>query len=504
VDPAIAVTICLTGFFAFAAIHYAIQWWLSRGERVLLAFWIQCAMHAVVCMALVSFFRAKTVPDSQAALNRMITIGMPIGIVALHFYACLADRRDRAFRALVTSLIVFVVVWHQWAPLRGTVLALQTMQLPGGVTRLIPVRTPPSASLPLVYLTGAAIQGYGIFVACLIWKRDRTGGVLVAISSAAVLAGIGLGFLIDYAKVRAPYIGPTPHAITVACMALFLSRTYAARGVRLTLALRETQEALASLQAEQRGREEAEAARQTALAALVQAQRQEIASQLAAGVAHDFNNVLNVISVWLSVLLNGSGSPADKEYGHRALVDAQKQGQALSRQLVTLARPEARSLTRFSLDRPILTTVQTLKPAMPHGIELNVDAPATPEVEADEAEVQQVVYNLVLNARDAMSEGGSIQVKAGLETSPIPIGVVGGTLAAGRWATISVVDSGPGIDPSIRDRIFDLFFTTKGPERGTGLGLATVLRIAKNSGGGVVLDTEVGRGTAFKVYFPAA
>jgi signal transduction histidine kinase len=101
-----------------------------------------------------------------------------------------------------------------------------------------------------------------------------------------------------------------------------------------------------------------------------------------------------------------------------------------------------------------------------------------------------------------MPGGGSIRVTAGLETSPIPIGVAGGSLAAGRWATIVVSDSGTGVAPAIRDRIFDLFFTTKGPERGTGLGLATVMRIAKESGGGVALETEAGRGATFKVYLP--
>jgi hypothetical protein len=139
---------------------------------------------------------------------------------------------------------------------------------------------------------------------------------------------------------------------------------------------------------------------------------------------------------------------------------------------------------------------------LPRGLELQVEALAGPEVEADEAEIQQVIYNLVLNARDAMPRGGTILVSAGLKTSPIPLNVVGGSLAAGAWATLTVTDSGSGIDPAIRDRIFDLFFTTKGPERGTGLGLATVLRIAKASGGGVAFETAAVRGATFKLYLP--
>ena len=158
-------------------------------------------------------------------------------------------------------------------------------------------------------------------------------------------------------------------------------------------------------------------------------------------------------------------------------------------------------MTRFALDRPIRDTLVTLSPALLRGIDVQFEAPAAPEVEANETEIQQVVYNLVLNARDAMPRGGTIQVTAGLETSPIPIRVAGGSLAAGTWATVVVKDSGTGIDPAIRDRLFDLFFTTKG-ERGTGLGLATVQRIAKASGGGVAVETDPGPGATFRVYLP--
>jgi two-component system cell cycle sensor histidine kinase/response regulator CckA len=363
----------------------------------------------------------------------------------------------------------------------------------------------------LLYTLVLVVQGFGFVAARAIWKRDRTSAVLLAAGSAAILLGSVLGFLIDFAKVRAPYAGALPHAVFVLCLALLLSREYSARGARvaasernLERSLRETQAALASLQAEERRREHAEGARQTALEALVQAQRAKLAGQLAAGVAHDFNSVLNVISLWSSVMLGDSRSAEDEEKARLGLAEAQQQGQALSRQLMALARPGARTVTRFPLERPIQATVQTLTPALRRGIELRFEAAAAVEVEADETEIRQVIYNLVLNARDAMPEGGSIQVIVGLETSPMPIAVVGGSLAAGRWATLSVIDSGPGIDPAIRDRIFDLFFTTKGPAGGTGLGLATVQRIGKTSGGGVAFETKAGSGTAFRVYLPCA
>jgi signal transduction histidine kinase len=490
VDTLIALNACVAGFFAFSAIHHAVKWWFSRHERVLLVFWIQCVLYTAFSVAIVSYFRATTIGDAQAALERFVTLGVLAHAMVLQLYASLAGRRDRTVRVVVTGALVFLAVLNHWAPLRGTVLELQPMRLPGGSTAFLPIRTPPGLSLALLYLAVVVIQVYGFVATRTLWKRDRVGAALVGVASAAILGGAALGFLVDFAKVHAPYAGALPHASFVLSVALFLSREYAARGARLAASerhlqrsLEETRTALAELQTEQGRRAEAERARQNALHALIQAQRAELAGQLAAGVAHDFNNVLNVISLWSSAQLSESGPPIDKERARRAVADAQRQGQALSRQLVALARPEARSLTRFSLDRSIHRTVQTLTPALPRSIRLRFEASVSPEVEADENEIQQVIYNLVLNARDAMPDGGSIQIATGLEEAATPIGVVGGSLKAGRWATLSVID-------------------TKGPERGTGLGLATVQRIAAANGGGVALETGGGRGAAFKVYLP--
>ena len=231
-DTLITMNAVLAGLFAGAAIHYAVYWWLSRQERILLVFAVQCAVHAVFCLAINSFFRARTIPDAQATLDRVITIGVLTHVLVLQFYAELGGRRDGAFRALLTCALAFLAVLNQWAPLRGTVVELRTMQLPGG-TGLLAIRTPPGASLALLYLLVLAIEGYGFLVAHAIWKRDRSGAILVAIGAAAILAGASLGFLVDYAGVRAPYAGALPHAINVLCVTFFLSREYSARGARV-------------------------------------------------------------------------------------------------------------------------------------------------------------------------------------------------------------------------------------------------------------------------------
>jgi signal transduction histidine kinase len=341
----------------------------------------------------------------------------------------------------------------------------------------------------------------------LLFGRKKMTAVVVVAFAVAAVAGIGMSLGLLPADPKRMIELDRPLAwLRNDLIALFIWITVGSAVVfvieRIEGALQGTREALARVESEQERRLHAEAERRGAQEALVRAQRTEIVSQLAAGVAHDFNNVLSVISTWSAASLDEAASAHAREAGRRALASALQQGQALTRQLTTLARPQARLVARFRLDQPVVSAVQTLKPAMPAHVELTFMALEAPEVVADETEVQQIVYNLVLNARDAMPDGGAIRVTTGVGQPSEPIAVVGGTLPAGRWATLAVDDSGPGVPPDARARIFELFFTTKPPEQGTGLGLATVLRIAKLNGGGVALDTAVGRGATFTVYLP--
>src|SRR5580765_543427 len=122
----------LAGFFALAAVHYAIQWWFSRRERVLLVFSLQCALYTIFCSVSVVLARAKTIPDVQAGLIRVMTIGPAVHVVLLQLYASVSGHRHRSFRALLTMAFVVLGLLNLWVPLRGTVIALQPASLPGG------------------------------------------------------------------------------------------------------------------------------------------------------------------------------------------------------------------------------------------------------------------------------------------------------------------------------------------------------------------------------------
>jgi PAS domain S-box-containing protein len=229
----------LAGFFAFAAVHYTFKWWFSRSERVLLVFAIQCALYTVFCSVSAALARATTIPEVQAGLVRAMSLGPLLHVVLLQFYASVSDRRDRPFRALLTLTFIGLGALNLWVPLRGTVVALQAVPWPGGGVHLAPIRTPPGAPLALYYFASAVAEGYGLFVALALWRRDRSGAVLVAVAAFAIVSGTAISTLVDFAGLPMPYLGALPHTLFVLSMALLLSREYSARGARVSATARQ-------------------------------------------------------------------------------------------------------------------------------------------------------------------------------------------------------------------------------------------------------------------------
>jgi two-component system cell cycle sensor histidine kinase/response regulator CckA len=148
--------------------------------------------------------------------------------------------------------------------------------------------------------------------------------------------------------------------------------------------------------------------------------------------------------------------------------------------------------------------VHALRRVLPEDVEIVAGHEEAPVIMADEPELQQILFNLVINARDAMPAGGTIQVNTGQRSIVEAVDVVGGKLEPGDYAFIRVEDSGTGIEPALRERIFEPFFTTKPVGAGTGLGLATVLGIVRGNEGGLTLESEPSHGARFTVYLPVA
>jgi PAS domain S-box-containing protein len=228
--------------------------------------------------------------------------------------------------------------------------------------------------------------------------------------------------------------------------------------------------------------------------ALHRSQRLDAVGQLASGVAHDFNNLLTVILGFAELLQTEDLTPHGRE--HRAEIErAAHRGSALVRQLLAFGQKDAPQLGPVDLSRLVETLAPMLERALGESVQLRVVTPPVPcTVVADPVQVEQVILNLALNARDAMPNGGVLYVavdRASAASSEAPEHVV-----------LTVTDTGSGIAPEIRDTIFEPFVTTKEPGKGTGLGLATVASIVDGMGGSISVTSAPGRGTTFEIALP--
>jgi PAS domain S-box-containing protein len=238
---------------------------------------------------------------------------------------------------------------------------------------------------------------------------------------------------------------------------------------------------------------------------LRQSQKLEAIGRLAGGVAHDFNNILMSIMGSADVMLLDlkREHPAHGE-AHEIKQSVQR-GAALTRQLLAFSRRQATSPRLFALGDVIGEMETMLRRLVGPEIEFMMVKPSEPTmVVADRAQIEQVVLNLVVNARDAMPDGGRLIVKVediDLDEQQASTDVDGKT---GRYARLSVSDTGIGIDEQTRARLFEPFFTTKEQGKGSGLGLSIVYGIVTQSGGHIAVTTEPGKGTTFLVYLPLA
>ncbi|MEK7866669.1 MAG: ATP-binding protein [Planctomycetota bacterium] len=233
------------------------------------------------------------------------------------------------------------------------------------------------------------------------------------------------------------------------------------------------------------------------------AQKMEAVGRLAAGVAHDFNNLLTVINGVSDLALRRllPGSPMHVELGQ--IRDAGERAAELTRQLLTIGRRQPSQVRILKLAESLSGCEAMLRRVIGEDVSLVVrHAPDVSPVRADPGQIEQVVMNLAVNARDAMPRGGRLSIETSETTLDETYARVVGDLAPGRYAVISVSDTGQGMDLETQARCFEPFFTTKGEGKGTGLGLSTVYGIAKQHGGHVWLYSEAGKGTTFKVYLP--
>jgi PAS domain S-box-containing protein len=239
---------------------------------------------------------------------------------------------------------------------------------------------------------------------------------------------------------------------------------------------------------------------------LRQSQKLEAIGRLAGGVAHDFNNILMSIMGSADLMLMDI-KPNEPAYGEAdEIKQSVQRGAGLTRQLLAFSRRQATSPKLFALNDAIGGMDTMLRRLMGPEIEfISVRPPHPTMVVADQAQIEQVVLNLVVNARDAMPEGGRLVLKLEeVELDDADAMAAGVERGGGRYAQLSVTDTGTGIDEQTRARLFEPFFTTKDQGKGTGLGLSIVYGIVKQSHGHIKVASEPGKGAMFSIYLPLA
>jgi len=232
------------------------------------------------------------------------------------------------------------------------------------------------------------------------------------------------------------------------------------------------------------------------------AQKMEAIGGLAGGIAHDFNNLITIIMGYAQLLLSGS---FDEDRWRRDMSEIHGAGQraaGLTRQLLAFSRRQVLHPTTVDVNEVILSMSGMLQQLLGEDIQVvtNLDSLAL-HIEIDRSQLEQVIMNLAINARDAMENGGRLDFR----TNNVQVSEAKrGTVAPGQYVVLSVTDTGCGMDPLVQAQAFEPFFTTKPLGKGTGLGLSTVYGIVQQSGGAITLQSEVGQGTTFRIYLPVS
>lgn len=234
------------------------------------------------------------------------------------------------------------------------------------------------------------------------------------------------------------------------------------------------------------------------------AQKMEAIGSLAAGIAHDFNNLLTAILGYTELMLEQIDADKPIYEDLQKVRDAGRSAAALTKQLLAFGRKQTLRLEAVDVSEVVRVTDQWVRRVIGEGIEVVVDTEGpVPAIRADRVQLEQIVLNLVVNARDAMLDGGTLTIQTRYVEIEEPLSVPGPVvIPPGSYVRVTVSDTGCGMDAATRDRIFEPFFTTKELGRGTGLGLATVYGIVKQLEGYIVVSSEVGHGSTFSAYFP--
>ncbi len=337
--------------------------------------------------------------------------------------------------------------------------------------------------------TPVLLLGLSVLLAALFVGRAAMLGSLIVAGSIVAIAG---------RPESAATFSPWATSVGVVCVVGILTILVQFVVSRLERSLDHSSRALERLQAEQALRERAQEELTRAQAALLQTQKLDAVGRLAGGVAHDFNNTLQVVLGWTE-LLRAETQPELIQDGIEQIRSAAEQSRGLTRQLLTFSRPELCSPTRVELHAFLPAFVASYRRLLPDDISIVANTGQDLAILMDDGHLSQVLLNIVLNARDAMPTGGRLALTATFRSRAELAATVAGFHNGA--VEIEVTDTGTGMDEATRSRVFEPFFTTKGA-RGTGLGLSTVYGVVQQAHGAIDIQSELGQGTSVRLLFP--
>jgi signal transduction histidine kinase len=406
-----------------------------------------------------------------------------IGVTIRAFFFDFADVRHPSFVIMLLgygAIVALRLLPRLSYPVRALSLSAAGFVAAGGAVVLRGL-----AAAPVLLL------GFAVLIAALFLGRAGMLGSLI-------LAG-GIVAIFGRPEPVAAF-SPWSSAIDVVCVAGVMTVLVEFVVRRLEGSLQHTSQALRRLRAEQALRERTQDELTRAQATLQQTQKLDAVGRLAGGVAHDFNNTLQVVLGWTE-LLRSETQPQQMQDGIEQIRAAAERSRGLTRQLLTFSRPEMRAPTRVELHDFLPELVKSYRRLLPDDISIVARTVPDLAILMDEGHLSQVLLNVVLNARDAMPTGGTVAVIAKFTArEELPSAASGFDRGA---VEIEVTDTGMGMDEEIRSRVFEPFFTTKG-QRGTGLGLSTAYGVVQQAQGVIDIQSAPGKGTSLRLFFPMA
>jgi signal transduction histidine kinase len=392
---------------------------------------------------------------------------------------------------LMLALLAFPLLWlaQRWLSYRALVAGVLGMITLIAAMSTVFAGLTPGGSLLLLLL---------IFLGGLFWGPRGTlfallaCTVLIVLCAALVLSG-------TIGTVNREYWNPDKPLVWVRYLVVFIV-TAGSLAFALSSMIRKLEESIGDLQ-QALIRERAERAqREKVEAALERSKRLEAMGQLAGGIAHDFNNTLTVV-LGMSDLIERATQRDEVISATQTIREAALNSANTAKQMLLLGRKEQVTLDRVRLSEPLKALERAISHAVPSGVSVDVESDTDAEIMASGSRLQHALLNIALNAADA-TQHGTITVRC--RPCAVEQEIPGWKMHPGQFVCVSVADTGSGMTEATMQRIFEPFFTTKEPGKGTGLGLAMVRSTVYDAGGFINVESTVGKGTTFSLYFPAA